>query len=90
MTENTEPARTFDMEDFAPDKLTDASIVTAKGITIKLGDVVQTAGSTVVRVVTGISPRKSRSVHAERIDGGDAVKYRWMDPNKLTVTGTVL
>lgn len=72
---------------FTPDRITAPSVTNSKGVEIKLGDLVSTKGSKIVRRVQGIGARGARGV---RHDGVDIAFSAWLDIEKLTVVGSVL
>ncbi|MEC5149208.1 hypothetical protein [Cryobacterium sp. GrIS_2_6] len=71
----------------SPSGNTVPSITNAKSLEIKLGDIVVTAGSKTQRVVDGISRGE---VHGTRLDRGNVAHSRWLNPDKLTILGSVL
>lgn len=80
------------MTNFTADKLTQQATTNAKGEAIKLGDLVITKGSKIVRVVQGIGGAGNAStfVRGVRADGKHVSHSVWMDASKLTVVGSVL
>ena len=72
---------------FTLGKITEPSITNAKGIEIKVGDIVITKGSKVQRVVRAIMRGQA---NGQRLDHSIVANSTWMNPDKLTVLGSVL
>ena len=84
---------TQDASPFQPDNLTERSVTNARGIEIKLGDIVVVKGSKIERVVKGIHlDRRGESlmVRGTRKDLGKAAYADYLNPDRLTVIGSVL